>query len=131
MLGYLADLGTWTTDLVAAVADVDLLALEFNHDVQLEKQSGRPQDLIDRVLGDSGHLSNKQAADFVVELRRQQGAGRLRELVQLHLSQVCNHPTLARRTADEAVADWPLPPRIHTSLPHQAGTILEMPVAAG
>src|SRR5262249_51828411 len=30
-LGYLADLGSWTADLAGLLADVDLLALEFNH----------------------------------------------------------------------------------------------------
>src|SRR5262249_51964276 len=31
-LGYVADLGCWDDDLVGHLADVDLLAVEFNHD---------------------------------------------------------------------------------------------------
>src|SRR4051812_44768395 len=64
-LGYAADLGTWDDDLALAFADVDLLALEFNHDEQLQRASGRPWVLIRRVLGDQGHLSNHQAAEMV------------------------------------------------------------------
>ena len=34
-LAYAADLGSWCPDLAGRLADVDLLALEFNHDVDL------------------------------------------------------------------------------------------------
>src|SRR5262249_38413069 len=61
-LGYVADLGTWTPELAQALADVHVLALEFNHDVDLERTSGRSPRLIARVLSDRGHLSNDQAA---------------------------------------------------------------------
>ena len=45
-LAYAADLGSWDTALAEALANVDVLALEFNHDEPLEKQSGRGQALI-------------------------------------------------------------------------------------
>src|SRR5438874_2258436 len=48
-LGYLSDLGCWTDELVQSVAGVDVLAVEFNHDVRLERQSRRPAHLIARV----------------------------------------------------------------------------------
>jgi phosphoribosyl 1,2-cyclic phosphodiesterase len=41
-VGYLADLGHWSQDLAEQVRDVDLLALEFNHDERMERESGRP-----------------------------------------------------------------------------------------
>jgi hypothetical protein len=67
-VGYAADLGSWDDSLANAFTDVDLLALEFNHDVHMEKHSGRADALIERVLGDHGHLSNDQAADLVAEV---------------------------------------------------------------
>jgi phosphoribosyl 1,2-cyclic phosphodiesterase len=94
-LAYLADLGSWDDDLVASAADVDLLALEFNHDVEMEQNSGRWPQLIERVLGDHGHLSNEQAASFVTKLLACSTPGQLRHLVQLHLSRECNRPRLA------------------------------------
>ena len=39
--GYVADTGCWTDRMVDALADVDLLGVEFNHDVDLQKRSGR------------------------------------------------------------------------------------------
>jgi phosphoribosyl 1,2-cyclic phosphodiesterase len=104
-VAYVADLGSWTPALARALADVDLLALEFNHDVDLEKTSGRSPYLIARVLGDEGHLSNAQAATLLREVLRLSTPGRLRQVVQLHLSRDCNRPELAadaaRRVLDE------------------------------
>src|SRR5262245_379960 len=94
-LAYAADLGCWDASLAASLADVDLLALEFNHDVGLECASGRSPRLIARVLGDEGHLSNEQAALLLREVLRRSPPNRLRHLVQLHLSRECNRPVLA------------------------------------
>ncbi|HZU38154.1 MAG TPA: MBL fold metallo-hydrolase, partial [Gemmataceae bacterium] len=85
-LGYAADLGTWTQDLAQALAEVDLLAIEFNHDVELEYRSGRSARLIARVLGDEGHLSNTQGAALLREVLQLSTPGRLRHVIQLHLS---------------------------------------------
>src|SRR5262249_44353543 len=89
-LGYVADLGTWDGRLAEELADVDLLAVEFNHDVGMECASGRMPALIARVLGDEGHLSNVQAAALVREVLSRSASGRLKHLVQLHLSRDCN-----------------------------------------
>src|SRR5262249_46907182 len=78
-IGYIADLGSWDGALVRAVADVDLLALEFNHDVDLQRASRRPGWLKARVLGDFGHLSNVQAAHLLGACLRQSASGRLRQ----------------------------------------------------
>ena len=61
-IAYAADLGCWTPELAAQFADVDLLALEFNHDVAMQLGSGRHPLLIRRVLSDDGHLSNDSGA---------------------------------------------------------------------
>src|SRR5204863_225112 len=58
-LAYLADLGIWNQMLARQLADVDLLAVEFNHDVGLQRSSGRHPRLIARILGREGHLSNE------------------------------------------------------------------------
>jgi phosphoribosyl 1,2-cyclic phosphodiesterase len=94
-VAFLTDLGHWTPELAKLVADVDLLALEFNHDVEMELSSGRSGHLVERVLGKHGHLSNDQAAKFVQHLLALSRPGRLQHLVQLHLSRDCNHPDLA------------------------------------
>ncbi len=102
-VGYAADLGTWDERLVEALCDVDLLALEFNHDVEMQLTSGRHPLLIQRVLGDDGHLSNQQAAEFLHELLRRSIRGNMQRLVQLHLSRQCNRPSLALAAARDIV----------------------------
>jgi phosphoribosyl 1,2-cyclic phosphodiesterase len=114
-LAYAADLGTWDHDLVHALADVDVLALEFNHDVQLEKSSGRAPFLIARVLSDEGHLSNAQAAGLLSEVLARSQRGRLRHLVQLHLSRDCNRRELAATAARAVLAEWDESATIHTA----------------
>jgi phosphoribosyl 1,2-cyclic phosphodiesterase len=127
-LGYVADLGCWDDALAEALADVDLLAVEFNHDVALERASGRGAALIARVLGDEGHLSNVQAAALVRAVLRRPGAERLRHLVQLHLSRECNRPDLARAAAREALGEWEA--EVHTASQDQAGRTLHLGAAA-
>jgi hypothetical protein len=102
-LGYLTDSGTWSAAMVEALADVDLLGVEFNHDVEMQYRSGRPPELIARVLGDHGHLSNAQGADFVAAVLARSSPGTLRHLVLLHLSQQCNRPRLALGVARAVV----------------------------
>jgi phosphoribosyl 1,2-cyclic phosphodiesterase len=104
-LAYAADLGCWDSTLVAALADVDLLALEFNHDVKLERASGRSPRLIARVLSEHGHLSNTQAAGLLKAILQRSAPGRLQHVVQLHLSRDCNRPEMARAAARLALAD--------------------------
>jgi phosphoribosyl 1,2-cyclic phosphodiesterase len=102
-LGYMADTGSWSVEMAELMAEVDLLGLEFNHDVDLQRRSGRHPALIARNLGDQGHLSNVQAADFLSAVFERSGRNVLRHLVLLHLSQQCNRPELAVRTARAAI----------------------------
>ncbi len=125
-LGYVADLGCWTPELAQALADVDVLALEFNHDVEMEYASGRSRHLIHRVLGDEGHLSNEQAAALLLEVIRRSAPGRLRHVVQLHLSRDCNHARLALAAAEEALAQLASAVAVHTAAQHQPGPSLRL-----
>jgi phosphoribosyl 1,2-cyclic phosphodiesterase len=113
VLAYAADLGSWTPELVEHFSDADALALEFNHDVQMQYASGRSFQLIRRILGDHGHLSNVQAAAMLQAILEQAPTGRLRHLVQLHLSRDCNHPELALAAARAVIADHPI--QVHTA----------------
>jgi hypothetical protein len=70
----------------------------------LERKSRRPQFLVDRVLGDQGHLSNDQAAELAAEIAGRSGDGFPGHLVQLHLSRECNRPDLASAVGRAALA---------------------------
>lgn len=118
-IGYLSDMGVWSEDLLDRIEEVDLIALEFNHDVDLEWSSGRPRELVERVLGAEGHLSNEQAADLVAALL--QRGDRLKHVVQLHLSRECNRPELARSALRRVIGHAEVPIKVHTAHQHRPG----------
>jgi phosphoribosyl 1,2-cyclic phosphodiesterase len=122
-LAYAADLGSWDDALADALADVELLAVEFNHDEEMERMSGRSPHLIARILGDEGHLSNAQAAALLRTVLARTPEYRLRHVVQLHLSRECNHPTLARAAAQSVLADMD-GVRLHTAHQDRVGRTL-------
>jgi phosphoribosyl 1,2-cyclic phosphodiesterase len=102
-VGYAADLGSTPPRLYEAFAGVDVLGLEFNHDVTMQRTSRRPEILIRRILSDHGHLSNEQATGFLCRFLERSGHT-LRHVVQLHLSRECNRPALAAASARAALA---------------------------
>jgi hypothetical protein len=130
-IGYVADLGTWNLELVEQLANVDLLAIEFNHDVGLEHGSGRSAMLVSRVLGDYGHLSNLQAAELVQAVLQRSDEGRLRHLVQLHLSRDCNRPAVARETARALLAKLRSKAALHTAMQDEPLPTLTLGKAGG
>ena len=95
-----------THRLADALSGVDLLALEFNHDVAMQRSSGRHPMLIARVLGDEGHLSNAQAAallrqTLIEQFRATAAANRAASLeppVQPSATRGPGGPNRARRT---------------------------------
>jgi hypothetical protein len=120
-IGYAADLGSWDERLAEGLANVDVLAIEFNHDVEMQLASRRARWLINRVLGEFGHLSNIQAAKLFEACVRQSAARRLRHLVQLHLSRECNKPALAVAAARELIARLELDLELHTASQDEPG----------
>lgn len=102
-IGHAADTGCWTDRLADDLADVELLAVEFNHDVEMQRNSGRSWHLVARNLGDRGHLSNDQGAELVAAVACRSRPGTLRHLVLLHLSRQCNLPSLALEAAGRAL----------------------------
>jgi phosphoribosyl 1,2-cyclic phosphodiesterase len=125
-LAYLADLGCWDDDLASLLTDVDVLALEFNHDVALEHASGRSARLIARVLGDGGHLSNEQAAGLLRDVLRRSAPGRLKYVVQLHLSRECNRPDLASAAARAVLNELRHEAEVHTASQDEPGATLQI-----
>jgi hypothetical protein len=86
--------------------------------------------LIERVLGDEGHLSNKQAALLLREVLERSEPGRLQHVVQLHLSRDCNRPPLAQEAA-QAVCDGTRGITLHTAEQDRPGPTLRLGPDAG
>jgi phosphoribosyl 1,2-cyclic phosphodiesterase len=115
-IGYLADTGSWSESIVESLADVDVLGVEFNHDVAMQKSSGRSGALIARNLGDHGHLSNRQGAELVEAVLARSRRGAPRHLVLLHLSEQCNRADLAIETARAALGAASRQVAVHAAL---------------
>ena len=95
VLGYATDLGYVPAMVQMRLRACQALVLESNHDRLMLRNSGRPWSLIDRIAGNSGHLSNDQSAELVESLLP---AAPLRTLVLAHLSDECNDPDIALGT---------------------------------
>jgi phosphoribosyl 1,2-cyclic phosphodiesterase len=90
-VGLAADLGTPSRLAWGRLADLDVLVLETNHDLEMLRGGPYPWPLKERVAGRHGHLSNRQAAEGLRELL----CDRLRTVVAYHLSRTNNTALLA------------------------------------
>jgi phosphoribosyl 1,2-cyclic phosphodiesterase len=90
------DLGQPTALVADHCADLDLLALEANHDVQMLREGDYPPVLKARILSRVGHLSNESMAGLLARILQP----RLRAVVLAHLSEQNNDPALARLAAE-------------------------------
>ncbi len=91
-LGVLTDLGHATPHVLACMAGVDALLLEFNHDGDMLANSAYPSFLKHRVGGNYGHLSNAAAGDIARAVHH----NGLRHVLAAHLSEQNNRPDIVR-----------------------------------
>ncbi len=100
-VGYATDLGHVPGELVERFAGVDVLCLESNYDHHMTIHSPRPSFVNRRNLSDSGHLSNDQALAAVQAIDAADPRNAPRNIVLLHRSSQCNHPTKVRRCFEQ------------------------------
>lgn len=93
------DIGTPLDCIGLKLAEADIATLESNHDLELLRTCQRPACVIQRIMGQRGHLSNDQAAELV----RRFASPRLKALNLAHLSHQCNSPHLAENAMREAL----------------------------
>ncbi len=99
-IGYLTDTGKTSHLMLRRLAGCNALILEFNHDPDMLKNGSYPAELQQRVRSSRGHLSNKDAANFLQQVQQE---GKLRHLVLAHISAKNNTKELAEEAA-KAVA---------------------------
>ena len=93
-VGFLTDTGFVTPEAEAALAGVDTLVLESNHDAGMLETGPYPYALKHRIAGDKGHLSNDTAGEMAVNLAE----SGVKQIVLAHLSHENNLPILAYQT---------------------------------
>lgn len=94
-LAVLTDAGRVGEDILALIFGCEFLILESNHDVEMQRSSGRPPWLVQRILGNRGHLSNEQAGMALARACTRETA----VILLAHLSIDCNTPELAESSA--------------------------------
>ncbi len=93
VIGYCTDLGCVTDEAGEHLRDARILALESNHDpAMLAAYPGYPAHLKRRIAGESGHLSNSQAAAALPRL----ATSATQTVVGMHVSRHTNLPTVCR-----------------------------------
>jgi phosphoribosyl 1,2-cyclic phosphodiesterase len=94
------DLGFLPMNVRDHLRGSDVLIMESNHDLEMLRGGSYPWAVKQRVASNVGHLSNGKLADFFAGDYDNYAAF----VVLAHLSQENNHPEIARREAEQALA---------------------------
>ena len=95
--GMLTDTGRVTKHIKKHLDGCHVLFLECNYDEEMLRYSDYPVDIKHRIRGIHGHLSNDDAAAFLMDVDR----SRLKAVVASHISQNNNAPELARKAMED------------------------------
>jgi len=95
------DLGYLPANVRDHLRGSDILIMESNHDVEMLRGGSYPWSVKQRVASNVGHLSNEKLADFFTGDYDNSAAF----VVLAHLSEENNHPEIARREAEGALAE--------------------------
>jgi phosphoribosyl 1,2-cyclic phosphodiesterase len=98
-MAIVTDLGYPSQLVRERIRGCHLLVLEANHDDAMLKAGPYPWPLKQRIGGKSGHLSNLQSSQLLRDVLHDE----LEHVVLAHLSEINNHPELARLTAQEVL----------------------------
>lgn len=98
---YITDTGYINKKHIKTLKNKEAYILESNYDEEMLLNGPYPFVLQQRVIGDSGHLSNSDAAKFLKEVI----GDRTKHIFLAHISENNNTPSLAYRTTAEAIED--------------------------
>ena len=90
-MAVVTDLGTYDEALIEKLQGLDGLLLEANHDINMLQTGAYPYPLKQRILGDSGHLSNERSGQLLCRLLHDKFGA----VILGHLSKENNYEELA------------------------------------
>jgi phosphoribosyl 1,2-cyclic phosphodiesterase len=99
-VGVATDLGYVPASVRDHLRGCDVLVMESNHDLEMLRVGPYPWSVKQRVMSRVGHLSNLALADFFTSDYDNSATF----VVLAHLSEQNNHPEIARREAERALA---------------------------
>jgi phosphoribosyl 1,2-cyclic phosphodiesterase len=113
-LAIVTDLGHVTKLALEYCKDLDFLAIESNHHVDMLRDGPYDPKLKTRILGRLGHLSNEACADLLAKVISPD----LKNVVLAHLSQQNNEPALAKLASSAIIAKAGLYTALHVASPN-------------
>jgi len=93
---FVTDVGHITDNVCKYASEANHLVIEANYDDEMLMSGSYPAFLKERVSSRSGHLSNRDAAEFLALSY----TPKLKDIWLCHLSRDNNHPELAYKTVD-------------------------------
>ena len=100
-LAYVTDTGYLNEKYKKKLKNKNLYIFESNHDVEMLMNNGYPYYLKQRIVGDKGHLSNKDSSYYLSQLI----GSNTSTVVLIHLSQESNTPELALKTLQDKLKE--------------------------
>lgn len=100
-LAYITDTGYINIKNHKYLKNMNTYIIESNHDVNLLMDGHYPFHIKQRILGDRGHLSNKQCAYYLSKLI----GDKTHQIILIHLSQDNNNEELARRETEDMLKE--------------------------
>jgi phosphoribosyl 1,2-cyclic phosphodiesterase len=98
----ITDAGSVTDEMRSFITRAHNLVLEANHDIEMVQNGPYPKFLKERILSATGHLSNKECGQTLVENMSEH----LQHVWLCHLSEENNHPELARKTVESILGSY-------------------------
>lgn len=124
--GFATDLGHITPTVRKKMIDCDAALLEANYDYQMLIDGPYPYPLKRRIMGPEGHLDNKDAAAFAVDLAKQG----MRYIFLGHLSEHNNTMNIAFHTVEDAMFAADVDPRkdcmVYMTKRYEPSRVLEL-----
>ncbi|MGV0168425.1 MBL fold metallo-hydrolase [Furfurilactobacillus sp. WILCCON 0119] len=97
----LTDTGYVSERMAGVIKNADAYLFECNHDMEMLRMGAYPWSLKQRILGDTGHLSNEDGATALMQVLGQ----RTKRIFLGHLSQENNMKSLAHLTVASMMAE--------------------------
>lgn len=93
-LVYITDTGYIRNEDLKLMKDADLIVMESNHDPAMLMKTKRPYHIKQRILSDTGHLSNDSAGTILSQIV----SSNTQDILLAHLSEEANTESLAYET---------------------------------
>ena len=97
---HVTDTGYINKKYYKLLSNKEVYVFESNHDIEMLENGSYPYHLKQRILSDSGHLSNKDSAYY---LSKYFIGPRTKEVILIHLSKENNTESLALNTLENAL----------------------------